>query len=78
MLPLLPKQDHEKIFKRLKTFSDSYEEDFKKDLLGFISYIERTWLYKFDDVDDNLFNFNKLAKTKTTNPAESYHSLMKR
>lgn len=46
----------------------------KDEIKNFTRYIEREWLSK----SGNLFNFNKLMRTRGTNSAESYHSVLKK
>ena len=49
-------------------------EEMRTELSLFKIYMERQWIRKVDT--GNLYSFNRLGRTRNTNPAESFHSLI--
>jgi hypothetical protein len=46
----------------------------RREIRAFIVYMETQWIKKIDS--SNLWNFNNLPRVRSTNAAESYHSLI--
>lgn len=76
-LPLLRQNErrrfwnHEKV---LRMDSDEVNGDIGK----FFRYMENNWFAKMEGANENIWNFNRLARTRSTNPAEAFHSMIKR
>lgn len=73
-LPLLTKQVVEVFWKYIKICPFDLEPIVKREWDDFIVYMEKEWLSK----EGNIWNFNQLGRVRTTNPAESYHSALKK
>ena len=76
-LPLLRKAEAKRFWPILRNFYEEIsDEDIKKEISLFTYYFERTWLRKVDT--NNLFTLHKLLRTRSTNPAEAFHSSLLR
>lgn len=53
-----------------------FADDLKNEIILLGYYYERNWLKHIDS--NNLFMFNALIRTRSTNPAESYHATLQR
>jgi hypothetical protein len=73
-LPLLPKAIVHIFWKILKNCSFEIEGNLLVEWNVFIKYVEHEWLEK----KDNVWDFNMLGRVRGTNPAEAYHSALKR
>lgn len=77
-LPFLRDNDMKRFWPILKNGPNikEYSEKLtiRNEITNFTDYIEKEWLRK----SGKLFNFNKLIRTRGTNSAESYHSLLKK
>lgn len=73
-LPLLPKNVVQAIWIVLKKCPFEIEGDLLLEWNAFIKYEENEWIGK----KDNLWDFNMLGRVRGTNPAEAYHSALKR
>lgn len=73
-LPLLPNNIVPIFWKILKNCPFVLEGNLLKEWNEFVKYEESEWVAK----KDNLWNFNLLGRVRGTNPAEAYHSGLKR
>lgn len=69
-LPLLRSVERNKIWNHLNNFK--MENEIDEEICEFLKYFEREWINK----QGNLWNFNKLTRTRNTNPAEAFHSML--
>lgn len=60
----------------LKNFRNEFNGEIRSEMNSLIVYFTNQWISKTSR--GNLFTFNKLARTRSTNPIESWHSLIKR
>lgn len=76
-MPLLEKNHVIKIWPNLKKFVETLKNQILIDEAKLlIEYFQNQWINKYDN--SNLWNFHRLARTRSINPAESFHSSMKR
>jgi hypothetical protein len=74
-LPLLRRGEIERMWPQLRKFRRASQTAAIIDQVDkMITYMEKQWLKKNDHT--NLWNFNKLSRVRSTNPGESYHSLL--
>lgn len=60
----------------LKNFRNDYTGEICSEMNSFIVYLSKQWISKASK--GNIFTFNKLARTRSTKPIESWNSLIKR
>lgn len=75
-LPLLRKRDIKKMWPILREFRNDYSGEIRAEMNSYIVYLTNNWITKIDK--GQLLNFNKLTRTRSTNPVEAWHSVIKR
>lgn len=73
-LPLLPKNIVQIFWKVLKNCPFRLDGNLSIEWNDFIKYEENEWINK----RDNIWDFSMLGRVRGTNPAEAYHSALKR
>lgn len=73
-LPLLPKDVVEFTWRKLKECPFIMEAVMLKEWKEFVAYMEHEWLQK----KEKLWDFNSIGRVRGTNPAEAYHSSLKK
>lgn len=81
-LPLLKSEQLLRFWGLIKdienAFENELENDIKIELKSFYEYMEKQWINKRNTESNKLWDFNLLARTRSTNPAEAWHSIIKK
>lgn len=78
-LPLLKSEQLLRFWGLIKDISnEEMENDIKIELISLYQYMEKQWISKRNTESNKLWDFNLLARTRSTNPAEAWHSLIKK
>lgn len=64
----------EYFWQKIKICPFNFELVVNEEWNEFIAYMQKEWLRK----EGTIWDFNKLGRVRTTNPAESYHSSLKK
>lgn len=75
---MLRNEERNRMWRIRQHFYLNYDGKLREELIEFIDYMRKNWVSKMTGEYPNIWNFNHLARTRSTNPAEAYHSLLKK